>query len=349
MLSKEVFLKQFEGRFGQFLHLQRCIDGLIKDAFNREGVPHLYVQSRVKSADSAFQKVERKKYESPFEEMTDIVAVRIIVYLNSEVELAKQKITALFEVDDFKSTDKRQPRAADVVGYRSLHMICSLGLNRAMLDEYAGICEIPFEVQIRTVLEHAWAEIEHKQNYKSKIALPSDLQRRLMVVAGALELADRELSNIADDAIEYADLVSANSTETEDDWLSETSLGALVSDFASKSSIPMAVQSSGNTDLERLIEELNSFGIKRIGEARGLLGKQRERLVSVKETEPNTIYGLIRNAMILEDYPKYFNKAYQGDFFFRFEEVEALANVLGIRAQEFRTYLKNSGVEVFVD
>ncbi|MEL7397443.1 MAG: RelA/SpoT domain-containing protein, partial [Pseudomonadota bacterium] len=130
MLSKEVFLKQFEGRFCQFLHLQRCIDGLIKDAFNREGVPHLYVQSRVKSADSAFQKVERKKYESPFEEMTDIVAVRIIVYLNSEVELAKQKITALFEVDDFKSTDKRQPRAADVVGYRSLHMICSLGLNR---------------------------------------------------------------------------------------------------------------------------------------------------------------------------------------------------------------------------
>jgi hypothetical protein len=57
-----------------------------------------------------------------------------------------------------------------------------------------------FEVQIRTVLQHAWAEFEHDIRYKGTIpdAHAPDLDRRLTLAAGLLELADREFSTIRD-------------------------------------------------------------------------------------------------------------------------------------------------------
>ena len=52
------------------------------------------------------------------------------------------------------------------------------------------------EVQVRTILQHAWAEIEHDIQYKSTIAIPNTIRRRFMALAGLLEIADREFQAI---------------------------------------------------------------------------------------------------------------------------------------------------------
>jgi putative GTP pyrophosphokinase len=52
------------------------------------------------------------------------------------------------------------------------------------------------EIQVRTILQHAWAEIEHDIQYKSSTAIPEEIRRRFMALAGMLEIADREFQAI---------------------------------------------------------------------------------------------------------------------------------------------------------
>jgi hypothetical protein len=60
------------------------------------------------------------------------------------------------------------------------------------------------EIQIRTLLEHTWAEIEHDLGYKSTEAVPHPVRRRFSRLAGLLELADSEFVEIRRTMVEYA-------------------------------------------------------------------------------------------------------------------------------------------------
>lgn len=82
------------------------------------------------------------------------------------------------------------------LGYQSVHYIISLKPNRASLPEYARYGPLKAELQLRTVLQHAWAEIEHDIQYKSLEAIPSPIRRRFMALAGLLEIADREFQAV---------------------------------------------------------------------------------------------------------------------------------------------------------
>jgi hypothetical protein len=64
------------------------------------------------------------------------------------------------------------------------------------LAEYESYRRAVAEVQVRTILQHAWAEIEHDIQYKSTIAIPEEIRRRFMALAGMLEVADREFQAI---------------------------------------------------------------------------------------------------------------------------------------------------------
>jgi hypothetical protein len=55
-----------------------------------------------------------------------------------------------------------------------------------------------FEVQVRSILEHAWAEIDHEVRYKSGVDYPEDVRRRFAAIAGALEILDHEFFDLRD-------------------------------------------------------------------------------------------------------------------------------------------------------
>jgi hypothetical protein len=60
------------------------------------------------------------------------------------------------------------------------------------LVEYSTHTGVQFEVQIRSTLQHAWAEIEHDRGYKSEVEVARAVRRRFSRLAGLLELADYE-------------------------------------------------------------------------------------------------------------------------------------------------------------
>ena len=67
-----------------------------------------------------------------------------------------------------------------------------------MPHPYEPLRRLNASVQIRTVLQHAWAEFEHDIRYKGVVPDEHafDLDRRFTLAAGLLGLADREFSAI---------------------------------------------------------------------------------------------------------------------------------------------------------
>nr|WP_321252215.1 hypothetical protein [uncultured Ruegeria sp.] len=306
--------KQFEIEKPKFERLRTTVWGILQNKLLEDSIEFLSIQSRVKNATSFQTKCERKEYADPFNDCTDIAAFRVIVFLDREIKKAEHSIRELFQIDEENSIDRLHPERVDSVGYKSLHLICSLGKTREKLPEYNRITGLRFEIQIRTVLQHAWAEIEHKRNYKGEHALPADLQHRLMVTSGALELVDREFSSLADAADLYAEELAAGSESANSDRLSELALIELMSDFLKKANLierPEIRNLKVKTD--DLINELKTFNVNSVGDLRNFISSPdiAEKLITLgkKQSSPYHLPGFYRSAMIISDPKKFFHES----------------------------------------
>ena len=99
--------------------------------------------------------------------------------------------------------------------YISVHYVVSLETTRAGLPEYAAFAQLRGEIQVRTVLQHAWAAIDHKLRYKSKEEIPANVRRQLYRISALLETADEEFESlrrrIAQIRADYSDAVATGS------------------------------------------------------------------------------------------------------------------------------------------
>ena len=148
------------------------------------------LSSRLKAPASLGRKLNRpdRTYHQ-LNDVTDLIGTRIITYFEDTIEAIAALIEREFDVDFEHSIDKRKTLDASHFGYRSLHYICRLKASDS-LRAY------PFELQIRTILQHAWAETEHDLGYKSEASLPLEIRRRFSRVASLLEVADAEFLSI---------------------------------------------------------------------------------------------------------------------------------------------------------
>jgi len=170
------------------------IQELICSILKANGVTPHSVTAREKSANSLKEKIlrEGKEYENPLREVTDLAAVRIITYFPKDVDRVIPLLEKDFAVDKDNSVDKRKVADPTVFGYASVHLIVELTEQRCILPEYAIFRGLKCEIQVRTILQHAWAEIEHDIAYKSSEEIPFELRRKFASLAGLLEVADRE-------------------------------------------------------------------------------------------------------------------------------------------------------------
>ncbi|MGV3525443.1 MAG: GTP pyrophosphokinase [Candidatus Sericytochromatia bacterium] len=167
------------------------------------------LSARIKSPQSLEYKLKRpdKTYRA-LAEVTDLVGVRLITYFEDTIDQLAAQIEQAFEIDYLRSIDKRKSADVSQFGYRSLHYICR-PKGSGSKHPYA------FEVQIRTILQHTWAEIEHDLGYKSTTRIPPEMRRRFSRVAGLLELADDEFIAIRSDLERYRDSVQAKLSEAD--------------------------------------------------------------------------------------------------------------------------------------
>jgi tetratricopeptide (TPR) repeat protein len=131
--------------------------------------------------------------------MTDLAGVRVIVFVRDSVDEVCQMIAEVLDVLEIEDVGDRVYNLGKF-GYQSKHLLIKLGADRQSLVENSDFQNLVCEIQVRTLLQHAWAEMEHDIQYKSDQEIPLDLKKRFSALAGLLELADREFQSIQRDS-----------------------------------------------------------------------------------------------------------------------------------------------------
>lgn len=202
---------------------------LVSDVIRNHGIDTAQIESRTKTIESFVEKARRdgKRYADPIKDITDLVGLRIIAYDKEEVDAICELIEREFTVDFDNSTDKARALELDRFGYLSIHYVVSLSKERAKLTEWQPFADLKAELQIRTVLQHAWAAIDHRFRYKTTNEIPTHLRRKLFRLSALLELADEEFLNLkrlkAQASRDYENQVEAGELDME---LNLTSLEA---------------------------------------------------------------------------------------------------------------------------
>jgi ppGpp synthetase/RelA/SpoT-type nucleotidyltranferase len=194
--SKTNYLDAVDGLDGYGRMLTGLLSALLVDA----GLSILAVQYRVKDHASAVKKMHAALSRYPdFESMHDLLGIRVITHFSKDVDPVGRIVEEEFAVDEENSVDKRRLLDVREFGYLSLHFVLALDSKRARLPEYQKYAGRHFELQIRSTLQHAWAEIEHDLGYKGSNTLPENLRRQFSQVAGVLEMADEAFDRLRDE------------------------------------------------------------------------------------------------------------------------------------------------------
>jgi putative GTP pyrophosphokinase len=183
--------------YEDFTHsVRRVLEQLIKDA----SIDLVAIEYRTKNLESFKEKVDRpekaQKYQS-CKDITDLSGVRVVAFMREEHDKICQIIEKNFVVDPKNSANKEDLLAPDEFGYRSTHFVVSYNGDRLKLPEFTRFAEMKAEVQVRTLLQHAWAAIDWKLRYKTDIGVPNNIRRRLYRISALLESADDDFSRVS--------------------------------------------------------------------------------------------------------------------------------------------------------
>ena len=190
---------------------------LVTGVLDEAGINYLSVTGRTKTVASFAEKARRTQdgvplYTDPLREITDTIGIRVITYVHSDVSAVADLLRDQVVVHDDRDMGEETAQEGRF-GYASRHLLLGLDAAREGHPSYELMRGHTAQVQIRTVLQHAWAEFEHDIRYKG--TMPDeharDFDRRFTLAAGLLELADREFSTIRDTLRASA----ASATETE--------------------------------------------------------------------------------------------------------------------------------------
>jgi ppGpp synthetase/RelA/SpoT-type nucleotidyltranferase len=167
-------------------------------------IPHALIQSREKTVSSFAEKCARRfhRYPDAVNQMTDLCGARVIVQTLEQVKAVRQFIEANFTI--LERDDKGLQLSEDKFGYRDMHYIIRLIPERCTAlgitaKEREAIGLRPAEVQVRTWLQHAWADTLHDRIYKSALTLSPDVRRTGALLAALMEEGDRTYNVIANE------------------------------------------------------------------------------------------------------------------------------------------------------
>jgi putative GTP pyrophosphokinase len=173
---------------------------IISDDFKyiKEYNPIEHIKTRIKSADSIIDKLDRKNIDFTIENieknLSDIVGARIICSFESDIYdlidiIRKSSIINIIEEKDYIKNPKPS-------GYRSYHLIVEVPVE-LINDKY----KVKAEIQIRTMAMDLWASLEHKIKYKSKTKVSNGVNNTLLDASEILYSLDKTMDNILNEKV----------------------------------------------------------------------------------------------------------------------------------------------------
>ena len=180
-------------------------------------------------------------------------------------------IESSFEI--VEKVDKVQDSDVDQFGYGALHYIVKLKSNYVG-ERYNDIRNLHCEIQVRTILQDAWALVAHHLSYKQESDVPKHLRRKLNALSGLFETADNQFQHIRDaresyqskvtDAIDHSDAL-VMSQEIELDSL----VAFLKSKFPNRKLDDLS-------EISQLVAEIKSLGVNTLRQLDDILIRTEE-------------------------------------------------------------------------
>jgi len=175
----------------KYKRLAGLMKGSIQDSLVDSNIGYARIEYRIKTWDSFQDKIRRKGYLLPFDEIHDFCGFRVIVRNSEEIENVCEVLKTEFDILEANDNDP----AANEFGYRSYHLVVTIKAAWEAVPEYRNSRNYKFEIQIRSELMDTWANISHQIFYK-KGALSKVLQRKLFRLSALMEIGDAEISNM---------------------------------------------------------------------------------------------------------------------------------------------------------
>jgi putative GTP pyrophosphokinase len=276
---KQHLLEDYAREWPSLQNIEQQVIDQLRQLLRAEALNVHSLSSRIKEPDSLARKLRRpdRTYHA-LTDVTDLIGIRIITYFEDTIEEIAALIEKAFEVDYDRSIDKRKSLDVSHFGYRSLHYICRLKDSPPDMP-----C---FELQIRTILQHAWAETEHDLGYKTEASIPLEIRRRFSRVASLLEVADAEFLSIRRFLEDYEQSVRQKLKDTDavlgvdlvslEQFLSGPEATEIETCFATRIGVTLS-QDFFYPDY--LIRMLNAVGVSDISELRETLLSHQEDLL----------------------------------------------------------------------
>lgn len=192
-------IKEYERRYNAFLktiaaNLEQNVKGVVSS------LPHIdRVGARAKTPGSFAGKITRRdekgnvKYHKPFTELQDLIGARILVFYLDDVKVVANEIHRHFHHIEQQTM---VPEYDWAFGYFGEHFVLALpgdvvpeGVDRKVVPSF-------FELQIKTLFQHAWSETNHDIVYKPKKQLTQDHTRRSAYAAAQAWGADRIIDEL---------------------------------------------------------------------------------------------------------------------------------------------------------
>jgi ppGpp synthetase/RelA/SpoT-type nucleotidyltranferase len=147
---------------------------ILEKAIETSDVPRPQsIQHRPKSLKGLKERLEevgKLDSENIEDERRDLAGARIIFYTNTDVDrfLNSRLVFDNFEIERDATRIHHLTRENDERRYRAIHYTVKLTDDRAKLPEYSKFKGLRCEIQIQTILNHAWSETSHDIAYKNK-------------------------------------------------------------------------------------------------------------------------------------------------------------------------------------
>ena len=169
-------------------HLSENLKGVLRvDRVSaRAKDPARFIEKALKQADDG-----QRKYADPFDQIQDQVGARVVVFYLSDVDAVAEKLGKYYRRIEMKHIVPDSPSA---FGYVGKHFI--LAMPEDLIEDGANRSRHPrfFELQIKTLFQHAWSEAEHDLAYKPEEPLTVDQKRHIAFTAAQAWGADQFFS-----------------------------------------------------------------------------------------------------------------------------------------------------------
>jgi ppGpp synthetase/RelA/SpoT-type nucleotidyltranferase len=292
------------------MHERLCIEAeyMLKTNIENAGIEYAHITNRAKKFPSFCEKVYRKSCKDPFAEITDFSGVRIVYLYASDLEKIEKIIEREFEI--IEKINKVSDQDVERFGYGALHYLIKIKKKHSGV-RYDDLKDLICEIQVRTILQDAWAIVAHHLSYKHESDIPNELKRKLNALSGLFETADDQFERLRLARSQYQERIKEEiSKETDISLEQDLNLDNFVAYIKWK--FPDR-RGSGSESAAILLAELKEYDYVRLVDIDILINKAMDAILAYEKDSPpmtgkdhniKTVYsdvGMVRVAAQLAD------------------------------------------------